>query len=596
MLNEDFINSTIVPSGVTLRECTVIILGVKCSFCRKCFKCKTDLNIHYKLIHKYDAKLHEVIPNKWQTIGTEIDRCEQSRLNLEGDTGKNDEIRSQKKLRLTLRIGDEVVARKSVKRKHLNCQKIKATARREAHRGYELIAGEDSYEDCIDPRAYYDSPCQCCDSYICERKSSNRYSVSNNVATKRALREESVAAVENDDSRGAKESREVSCTHEDCGTSCYFPRQATTFRGTTLTVAGSKTMPRVYSNGISMSHDSFVTYELNNNRTESSSNTLNNGANKPSKQIVQFANNMGEKAKDINGNDNVGLINAPNLLIVPVILPLHVPDKNTATAEETTVELLIQSTPLYLHFQQNQQQAAERRRKQHQETQKSQEQKQDFQGKQVPNQRREQLQQERLQAEQKAPRQEERGQQRLGRTSSICTEDNSDDIQEVLIIGGRQSAELNHESPTRLEQEKLFYTAIEETMEKQASPSRTKNSLDSAKGKKAVNDDASEQCAKEKKRRIVMNPNEEKLSSAKSIASYRDTVKTCAPNNGKENLMHNENIDVSAELLHRGINYCDEVPEINNTGCVQSPLSHFRVSSFKGTENVPILIDLVNDE
>ncbi|XP_006612675.1 probable basic-leucine zipper transcription factor Q isoform X1 [Apis dorsata] len=715
-----------IPTGVTLRDCRVIILGATCELCGKCFKCKTDLNIHNSLKHQTREKIHIAIKGT-QCTENDIDVWEEipKSLNYTIESSKNFITKLHKKLHLTLKIGKEVISKISVKRKHLKRKKIDIHTQTELHCESELITGENEYESVvsrIDPSVFCNSPCLRC-SCIHVVESSNRYVAGNIVADEQVVYGNNIMQEEN------HISNRLSCT----------------------TCANEKCS--VVHEDISSSH---VKYAHNKTKDELQNDNLSESTDISSKTIRQTClqnKNENKKETDINANqiqkdfiineiekyasENLQDISNKIQVIVPLIMPIIVPNTNVSnspiklTIQSMSIEQKEQQQSLqpeegqqhylqeqlqekqkqsqqysqqqqdqqmkqkqkqYLqeqlqrqqkqsqqcsqqqqnqqmkqesqqHLQQDQQMKQEQQQhlqqdqqmkqeqQQHlqkqlqeqqnqhqqliQEKQMKQEQQQHLQQNQQMKQEQQQHLQEQLQEQQtqhKQLLQEEQMKQdqqqylqekqhQLKKISILTIKDDvNNEIEEVLrIVRGRiTNTEINHESPTRFEQEMLVQDAIRDMkrmeaqgwhlLEKKINGSIMKRKRNIKSNIKCNN--ANDECAKRKKNIVTesnteyKNLNKEKyISNVKEhtkIQSNNNIVSLCASDNIKENLMTcNENINTTSEILRQyNINYCNDIFEIkNNTENIRESISRFLAPCSGGMENrsnVPVVIDLVN--
>ncbi|PBC33790.1 hypothetical protein APICC_03472 [Apis cerana cerana] len=723
-----------IPTGVTLRDCRVIILGATCELCGKCFKCKTDLNIHNSLKHQRREKIHIAIKGT-QCSENDIDVWEEIPKSLNYTTiesSKNFITKLHKKLHLTLKIGKEVISKISVKRKHLKRKKINIHTQTELHCESELITGENEYESVvsrIDPSVFCNSPCLRCNSCIHVVESSNRYVAGNIVADKQVVYGNSIMQEENHISNRLSC---ATCTNEKCS---------------------------VVHECISSSH---VKCDYNKTKDELQNNNLSEStdiSSKPTRQTCLQNKNENKKETDINANqiqkdfiineiekyasENLQDISNKIQVIVPLIMPIIVPNTNVSSSP---IKLTIQSMPVeqkeqqqslqpeegqqyylqqsqekqkqsqqysqlqqdqqmkqkqeqfqeqqkqlqqcsqqqnqqmkqesqqYLqqnqqmkqesqqHLQQNQQMKQEQQhlqqdqqikqeqqqylqkqlegqQSQHQqllqEKQMKQEQQQHLQQNQQMKQEQQQYLQEQLQ-EQKSQHKQllqeqqikqdqqqylQEQQQQLKKISILTIKDDvNNEIEEVLrIVRGRIiNTEINHESPTRFEQEMLVQDAIRDMkrmeaqgwhlLEKKISGSIMKKKRNIKSNIKCSN--ANDEYAKRKKNIVTesnteyRNLNKEKyISNVKEhtkIQNNNNVVSLCASDNTKENLMTcNENINTTSEMLRQyNINYCNDIFEIKyNTENIRESISRFLAPCSGGMENrsnVPVVIDLVN--
>lgn len=722
-----------IPTGVTLRDCRVIILGATCELCGKCFKCKTDLNIHNSLKHQRREKIHIAIKGT-QCSENDIDVWEEIPKSLNYTTiesSKNFITKLHKKLHLTLKIGKEVISKISVKRKHLKRKKINIHTQTELHCESELITGENEYESVvsrIDPSVFCNSPCLRCNSCIHVVESSNRYVAGNIVADKQVVYGNSIMQEENHISNRLSC---ATCTNEKCS---------------------------VVHECISSSH---VKCDYNKTKDELQNNNLSEStdiSSKPTRQTCLQNKNENKKETDINANqiqkdfiineiekyasENLQDISNKIQVIVPLIMPIIVPNTNVSSSP---IKLTIQSMPVeqkeqqqslqpeegqqyylqqsqekqkqsqqysqlqqdqqmkqkqeqfqeqqkqlqqcsqqqnqqmkqesqqYLqqnqqmkqeqqHLQQDQQMKQEQQhlqqdqqikqeqqqylqkqlegqQSQHQqllqEKQMKQEQQQHLQQNQQMKQEQQQYLQEQLQ-EQKSQHKQllqeqqikqdqqqylQEQQQQLKKISILTIKDDvNNEIEEVLrIVRGRIiNTEINHESPTRFEQEMLVQDAIRDMkrmeaqgwhlLEKKISGSIMKKKRNIKSNIKCSN--ANDEYAKRKKNIVTesnteyRNLNKEKyISNVKEhtkIQNNNNVVSLCASDNTKENLMTcNENINTTSEMLRQyNINYCNDIFEIKyNTENIRESISRFLAPCSGGMENrsnVPVVIDLVN--
>ncbi|XP_031771394.1 bromodomain-containing protein DDB_G0280777-like isoform X1 [Apis florea] len=728
-----------IPTGVTLRDCRVIILGATCELCGKCFKCKTDLNVHNSLKHQTREKIHIAIKGT-QCNENDIHVWEEIPKSLNyttSESSKNFITKLHKKLHLTLKIGKEVISKISVKRKHLKRKKIDIHTQTELHCESELITGENEYESVvsrIDPSVFCNSPCLHCNSCIHVVESSNRYVAGNIVADKQVVYGNGIMQEENHISNRLSC---ATCAKEKCS---------------------------VVHECISSSH---VKYVHNKTKDELQNNNLSEStdvSSKPTRQICLQNKNENKKETDINANqirkdfiineiekyasENLQDISNRIQVIVPLIMPIIVPNTNVSSSP---IKLTIQSVPIEqeeqqqslqpeqqmeeeqhylqeqsqekqkqsqqysqqqhleqdrqvkqkqeqlqqkqsqqcspqqqqqqqqqdqqmkqeLHLQQDQkvkqeqqqhlqqnhqmkqqylQEQLQEQQSQHQQLLQEEEMKQDqqqylqenHQMKQEQQQHlQEQLQeqqqhlQEQLQKQQnqhkqlleeeqmKQDQQDLQQQQHQLKKISVLTikDDVNNEIEEVLrIVRGRiTNAEINHESPTRFEQEMLIQDAIRDMkrMEAQGWHLLEKKNGSTMKRKRNIKSNikcntsnTNDECAKRKKNIVTesnteskyRNLNKEKyISNAKEhtkIQTNNNIVSLCASDNTKENLMTcNENINTTSEILRQyNINYCNDIFEIkNNTENNRESISRFLAPCSDGMENnVPVVIDLVN--
>ena len=389
-----------IPTGVTLRDCRVIILGATCELCGKCFKCKTDLNIHNSLKHQTHEKIHIAIKGT-QCSENDIDVWEEIPKSLNYTTiesSKNFITKLHKKLHLTLKIGKEVISKISVKRKHLKRKKINIHTQTELHCESELITGENEYESVvsrIDPSVFCNSPCLRCNSCIHVVESSNRYAAGNIVADKQVVYGNSAMQEENHISNRLSC---ATCANEKCS---------------------------IVHECISSSH---VKCAHNKTKDELQSDNLSESTNISSKPIRQTClqnKNENKKEIDINANqiqkdfiineiekyasENLQDISNKIQVIVPLIMPIIVPNTNVSSSP---IKLTIQSMPVEQKEQQQSLQPEEGQQhylqEQSQEKQKqSQQYSQHLQQDQQMKQKQEQLQKQSQQCSQQQQQQQQ---------------------------------------------------------------------------------------------------------------------------------------------------------------------------------------------
>ncbi|XP_046143863.1 LOW QUALITY PROTEIN: uncharacterized protein LOC114878951 [Osmia bicornis bicornis] len=170
-----------IPAGVMLRDCRVVILGASCNICGRYFKCKTDLDMHIKFRHTIST-VKNITTTSTQCIEyNEIIKIFPDSFKPSTITAKESvELKIRKKLQLTIRIGEEVVVKIPLKRKHLRMKAIDATTQTESHNIAELKANKDGYEiafliSILCCSVIY--PCQCCDPTLRVANSTNQYPV-----------------------------------------------------------------------------------------------------------------------------------------------------------------------------------------------------------------------------------------------------------------------------------------------------------------------------------------------------------------------------------------------------------------------------------
>ncbi|CAK9825443.1 hypothetical protein ANTRET_LOCUS3449 [Anthophora retusa] len=593
-----------IPNGVMLRDCSVVILGTTCRLCGQCFKCETDLNIHIALTHQTYSNINGTAVKATQCTEDETEMCKKITKSFDRVTTlseKNFTTKLHKKLHLTLKIGEEIVAKISMKRKHLKVNTANRCTQTEQYGDTKLSMDKDVCESVIsdiDPPVFCNSPYQCCNSSIDVVNSPNRYAVSNIVANEQTACEETIAYEGNHVPFKLNESC-AKFPNEKCGAACNDPLNTVPLESNIVPTTEKDSLQHSNSKNASI----FSEKRSNSIFTETSKSVSNfqekhdstkpvtNSVNSSSERMKQSQTNdsrVNGRSKDVSVNETQTDINiheknkcvsekqlksVPKVLqvIIPVILPIVVSNKNIS--DPSPVKLMIQPA--------------------------------------------------------ESQQQQEKKLQEIQKTYTVNIEDHSDEeVQEVLrIIRGRSnSTEINHESPNRVEQEMLLQDAIKDMkrmedqgwhlLEKDVTPIRKKKRIQTNAKSSGKSNEANDECAK-KKQKISVQSNskcnvvrqsvgEKYISDAREHISkvQNDTTTMCQLDNAKESLtMCNgvNNIDASFEELHRcGINYNNEVFEINNntTKSVQKPVSPFLVPCSGGTENRgnrPAIIDLVND-
>lgn len=603
-----------------LRDCRVVILGSTCKLCGRGFKCQTDLTVHLALKHRKYGEPHTVTVEEAQCTETEGELCKIIRSPLghaTSVTGKHFGTKLHKKLRITLRIGEEVVAETFVKKKHLKISRIDMCTQTEPPNETELVMGKGVHESVlsrIDPPVFGNSPYQCYNSIIHKVISPNRYLASDIISNKQAIVEKDSAQVE---------PHVLNRFNESC---VMFISE----KYVTPHVPSTTLLPGLNSTHISEnwfeeidtvtpdknSCDSRFSEKFNPivSCTENDTKSLTKDTNRSLEQIVQpnLKDNK-EPVQETNINPN-GLQNdismsekinlsrtvANTVQLVPLIIsPIIVPNKNE---HPTSIELPIQRTPL------PQEQVEQHQQRLHQTQQNQRPQHQEQRNHERPEQSR-----------------QEQGEQQIGNTSTINVQDKDNEIQEVLrIVRGRSiSTEINHESPNRLEQRILVQDAITDMrrMEEEGwHLLEMKNVGPVNRRKRSAKCDVktagdSEDCVQKKKRmmvkpklenNVVRGPIGEKCISDKrehvlKMQNYNNAMTVCSKDSLKENLMiGNTKMGIPSEMLCLyGINYDNEVFEINNNAdSLQDPICCFPApcsARIENRSNRPFVIDLVND-
>ncbi|XP_043524538.1 uncharacterized protein LOC122536314 isoform X2 [Frieseomelitta varia] len=596
-----------IPNSVILRDCSIVILGVACELCGKCFKCETDLNIHISLKHKTYEEIYSTNIKRTQWTRNEIEVCEKLTKSFNNTTIESTEnfgiTKERKMLCLTLKIGEEVIAKKLMKRKYLKKAFDDMEIQIESGCKTKLIADKNvrgSTVSCIDP-VVFNSRCQCCNPSVHAIQCSNRYLASNIVASEQVVREKIIAREKIDASNRLKES-------------CAIPENKNT---SDVTIHGAPKTPFVLNmsfvtencNIHEVSDSEKCNWEYATSTSSSDTLMLNEPCHKPqfttasnrilncdkkSDSVTSLPNdtytqpvninteNITEHTKqEDNTNQKHFTLNkmdkyiSKNLeddsqtihLILPLIMPIVVPN---ASIPSSPINVTIRAT------------STEQRKQ---------------------PQQREQLQLQQEPEESQEQSQLEQQQKQITKDSTI--EDNSDDdVQEVLRIIRRSEEIINQESPTRLEREMLVQVAIKDMKRmEELGLHLLEKVIDCTKKKKrskpnGKSSDTNDDCAKEKKKRIITESNGgcRNQTKEKHTSGMKEHV---VPDSVKENLMtYNENIDIAEMIRRYGANYYNEASKIhNNAQSVQEPVSRFLVPSSGGMENRsngPIVIDLVN--
>ncbi|KAK9308650.1 hypothetical protein QLX08_001488 [Tetragonisca angustula] len=606
-----------IPNSVILRDCSIVILGVACELCGKCFKCETDLNVHISLKHKTHEEIHGTNVKRTQWTRNEIEVCKKltkSFNNTTIESTKNFRITKERKmLCLTLKIGEEVIAKKLIKRKYLKKVFNDMEIQIESGCKTKLIADKNvrgSTVSCIDP-VVFNSRCQCCNPSVHAVQCSNRYLAGNIVASEQVVREKIIAREKIDASNRLKESCAVpenkktgNVTIHDNAPKTPFVLNMSFENCNIHEVSDSEKCNWEYASSTSSSDTLMLNEPCHKPQFTAASNRSLN-CDKKSDSITSLPNDtytqsvninpesITEHRKQDNTNQKDFTLNkmekyiSKNLqddsqtihLILPLIMPIVVPN---ASIPRSPVNVTIRAT------------STEQRKQ---------------------TQQREQLQPQ--QEQQESQEQSQLEQQRKQITKDSTIEDNSDDdVQEVLRIVRRNEEIINQESPTRLEREMLVQVAIRDMKRmEELGLHLLEKVTDCTKRKKrskpnGKSNDTNDDCAKEKKKRIrtesnggCRNQTKEKHTSGMKehvkVQSYNSVATMGVPDSVKENLMtYNENIDIAEMIRRYGANYYNEASKIhNNAPSVQEPVSGFLVPSSGGMENRsngPIVIDLVN--
>ncbi|XP_076181613.1 uncharacterized protein LOC143153873 [Ptiloglossa arizonensis] len=583
-----------IPNGVKLRDCSVVILGASCKACGKCFKCETDVNLHSERKHR--AYLKTITKSKTQCLKDKDSECKIFSDPCELPTiiaNKSPISNLQRKLRLTLRIGEEVVGRLSLKRKYLKRNRIDMATQTEEYdevttefTSTEFIAEKNVDEGAvphIDLSVFDNSSCKCCSSPMHVVTSTNRYLAGNIVASKETQCGESTA--QKGTSILDRLTKSCAITSEEGSTIRDVLPNIVPFNsnGTCISQQNNPTEQKDTKNvcchknnipsALSARHTNNST--ICNNTCDSSSivesflnpilnsNKIRNSAKITNVQSCQTDFNGNEREKDTPSKKQSQLseiVRTVKVIMPPIIVPIIVPNHIISPVNLTKQRLSVPSDQQTLK-------------------------------------------------------------------SVIIDEQNSDDeVQEVLRIvrGHDATEEINQESPNRFEQEMLVRDAVRDMigMEQEGWYLPEKEDVDLAKKRKRVvakcdtkSGIANDEPAKKRNRvavqpnsenNIVRNTTEERYSSntkepLTKVQKPNQSNKLCVAENAKKNVMScNERVNIPSEMLGcYGISYYNEVFEINNNKeTVEEPVSRFLVSCSGGTENRsnrPTVIDLVND-
>ena len=467
-----------IPSGVTLRDCSVIILGNTCKLCGKCFKCKIDLNKHNLLKHQTHEKLGNTTVKETQCTEKEIEICKNFPKSLNHSiikASKNFATKEHKKLRLTLKIGEEIIAKISVNRKHLKKDNVDMWTQTESNRDIELIADMNMYESVasrIDPLMFGNSPYQCFNPSVHTVQCSNRYLASNIVASTQAVREKIITQEETNSSHRLKESRDISA-NEKCGATlrvtpnsslelnlsfvsekCNLREQDHVKNGNSEELSSTHSDDAlIFNEKCNKSQFTVISKSLSgyNNKNDNVT-SLSKNINTRSKNIMQInpenideneeTTNPVQKDFIINNTENYilrKLQDDSNVIqaILPVIVPIIVPN---GSVPNTPIKLMIQSAS-------TEQKEQQLRQKQQQQLQPDQ---------QLQLQQKQRLQaehQEQPQQSQQQQPQQSQQQQEITETFSLPTEDNSNDGMQQLKLQKEQQLQPDQQFQLQQEQQ-----------------------------------------------------------------------------------------------------------------------------------------------
>ncbi|XP_034175574.2 uncharacterized protein LOC117602113 [Osmia lignaria lignaria] len=559
-----------IPAGVMLRDCRVVILGASCNICGRYFKCKTDLDVHIKFRHTISTVKNITTTSTQCTEYNEIIKIFPDSFKPSTITVKeNVELKIRKKLQLTIRIGEEVVVKIPLKRKHLRMKAIDATTQTESCNIAELKANKDGYENSvshIDPLLFCNSPYQCCDPTLRVANSTNQYPVSNNVTCKDSVDRENIAlnrsAILND-----------------------------------LTVE-----PYLMSSSNSKEKDD---------------------------DVILLTNDINSLSGNINKNKEQTDINAVEVLMIDISSEKQSQKIINSIHEDAVVpELHLgspqhQSTPLQQPTSRQQLAPLSQPPVLPQQLSTHLQQSTPLQQSSIPQQivskessrdlRRSEPTQQSLSPLSTLSPQSAHLQQSSTpsqRTTTPFDQTPGNEIQEVLRIvrGYGSSEDINHESPNRFEQELLLRDVIEEMKKQELRLLEEKNAR--KRKQPAKTNGLNNESSKKKKTSVQSSEKSTKPSEKKKcISNTTDRVAKTQNQNGasvgdilKENLINcNGNINGTNEMLRKYGIYMhnDEIEINNNTENIQELDRHFVAPCSAGMENrgnKPIVIDLVNDE
>ncbi|XP_076640696.1 uncharacterized protein LOC143352254 [Halictus rubicundus] len=557
--------------GVKLRNCSVVVLGVTCSICGKCFKCETDLNAHVAL--KHSAPIETVITaREHKQDSDEVCQRVCAYYKCKTVSDKSSTTKLQSKLRLVFRIGDEIVVNTTVKRKHLKYNKTSIATQTEPAKATELIMENNTCEGDvpgIDHTVFDNSPCQCCTATICVANGTNQY-IAGNYIEKNPTECEEITRL----NKTCSDDRLVST----CETS-IFPSNSIPFKsdGVITNTDESNLVSRIDGRIIKcpLKNKNFTDTEtaasiklLSVTEKKSENSRHKESLKSTSTQVVDSVtvtfqshskdSSGSEKSRDLytekvlQRSSGVNTVQLVMPVILPIIMPHHTSSRTVANQHPSS-----------------------------------------FVQEQDP------------------------------RTCFVDEQTSDDEVQEVLrIVRGHDNVanDINHESPNRLEQEMLARDVIKDMlrMEQQGWHLLERQDVETAKKRRRsstkfdTRNGVADEIPKKKansvssENNIVKTMTNERNVSKESFAKMQKSShdKLSISENAKENVLTcNGNISIPSETLLQqySANYYTDVCEINNNteAIVQEPVSScIFIPLSTGIENIgnkPTVIDLVND-
>ncbi|XP_053972656.1 uncharacterized protein LOC128873233 [Hylaeus volcanicus] len=543
------------PDGVKLRDCSVVILGAPCKTCGKCFKCVTDVNSHMVKRHGLYHEARIIASNETLCSDEDndciilLDPCE-----LPIVAGSKDPVKLQRKLRVTLKIGHEVVSKLFVKRKYLKTNRVDTATQTDHLAPTEFVAEENVDESGvshIDQPVFDNSFYKCCSQTMRVVTDKNRYLAGNIVASTETECGESAAqmgttildrltkscAITSDESSAIRDIPSKVVTFEPDVTCIYKQRKPSSRDAISDTNRDSNqrhTTDSIVFEDTSddSAHESYLNPIL-------MSCNVDGIRRSTIAQSCQMDMNGNERHTDVaTAMKQMDIVKMIKVIMPPIIVPIIAPQSITSTVN------------LRSSRQQHPRHANERN-------------------------------------------------------------SSDDEVQEVLrIVRGRDSAEqINHESPNRLEQELLVHNAVTDmirrqdwVVEKDEQLTKKRKRVAKTDVKSITHDAPTKKRSRDQpnsKNNIVTNATGDGYhsNSKKPFANAeksRDDV-LCISDSVKENMINCNKINnLSSEMLkHYGITYCNEGHEINNnTETMQES-----VSLYAGDDrsDKPTVIDLVND-
>ncbi|XP_012149780.2 uncharacterized protein LOC105663696 [Megachile rotundata] len=553
-INDSCRVETMIPAGVMLRDCSVVILGEKCKICGRLYKCKTDINVHMQQKH--------------YAYSTEETQCKEYNDEIYSSISSPHTVKkkSAKKLQITFKIGWQVLSKRSVKRKHLKRNAIDTGTQTELYNS-EIITDKDGYESSvphIDPPSFCTSPSRCSNPTLHE-VNTDRY-VDSNIVTGQAFTDgENMASEKN----------------LDLHKSNNFTQ--------TFTISS---------------------YSISNKEFDLMQPCLSTTLNSKEKSDTDIiTTDEHGKQRDINANEistDISVESLQNSIRATMensVIPEHhlatqcqsaPPQQPTTQLHSTSPkELPIHHRRLIFSQQLSPSQLSSRGRRQSIPLEQS-----------PPNRQSvlsRQLSLPELTPSQQQPSPQQPSTPLQQQTTSPVNQQPDDEIQEVLrIVRGRSSSkDINQESPNRYEQ-LLLHDVIEDMrkMEERGLHLLEKKFM---KIRKRILKNGDNEPVKKKKKAPKSNDKHKiKDSKKKKLSTKAQKQNSVVGDVLKENLTCNGNVNSMDEMLRGyGINFYNDTFEVNNnTENIQEPVRHFLAPCSDSTENRgnrPIVIDLVND-